>query len=92
MIELVDLIQWVLYGLVVIVGFFIQKTLNKIERDGEKKEERINALERTVAVIEKTVDNNFSTLANSMEALRSDLVEIKALLIEEIKKSKNENN
>ena len=83
-----DIIYWVFGMLIAIIGWFLNKTINKIEAVQESHAERIGKVETGIAVIGRSVDNNFATLSSSVENLQTQLSEIKALLIEQIKNSK----
>ena len=83
-----DIIYWVFGMLIAIIGWFLNKTINKIEAVQESHAERIGKVETGIAVIGRSVDNNFATLSSSVENLQAQLSEIKALLIEQIKNSK----
>ena len=83
-----DIIYWVFGGLIAIIGWFLNRTINKVERVQETHEKRISKVETAVAVIGKSVDNNFATLSSSVDNLQTQLSEIKALLIEQIKENK----
>lgn len=83
-----DIIYWVFGLMITVIGWFLNRTINKIEDQQEKHESRISKVETGVAVIGKSVDNNFATLSNSVDNLQHQLSEIKALLIEQLKESK----
>jgi predicted PurR-regulated permease PerM len=83
-----DIIYWVFGMLIAIIGWFLNKTINKIEAVQESHAERIGKVETGIAVIGRSVDNNFASLSSSVENLQAQLSEIKALLIEQIKNSK----
>lgn len=83
-----DFVDWLVWILVAVVGWFLNRTVNKIERTQETHEKRLSRVETEVAVIGKSVDNNFATLSSSIDNLQTQLSEIKALLIEQIKDNK----
>ena len=83
-----DIIDWIIYGLLVIVGYFLRDSHKRIEATLEKHDTRIKAVETEVAVIGKSVDNNFATLSASIDNLQSQLSDIKDLLIDQIKENK----
>lgn len=83
-----DIVYWVFGLMITVIGWFLNRTINKIEDQQEKHEDRISKVETAVAVIGKSVDNNFATLSNSVDNLQHQLSEIKALLIEQLKESK----
>lgn len=88
MVNIMEIVDWIVWILVASVGYFFSRTINKIEQRQDTHEKRINRVETDVAVIGKSVDNNFSTLSSSIENLQQQLSEIKALLIEELRKDK----
>jgi len=83
-----DVVDWIVWILVAVVGWFLNRTINKIEQRQDKLESKMNDAERDIAVIGKSVDNNFSTLSSSIDDMKTQMSEIKALLIEELKKDK----
>lgn len=83
-----DIVDWIVWILVAAVGWFFNRTISKIESRQDRLEQRASEVEKDVAVIGKSVDNNFSTLSSSIDNLQTQLSEIKALLIEELKKEK----
>jgi len=83
-----DVVDWIVWILVAVVGWFLNRTINKIEQRQDKLESKLNDAERDIAVIGKSVDNNFSTLSSSIDDMKTQMSEIKALLIEELKKDK----
>lgn len=83
-----DFIDWVIWLGVAVIGWFLNRTINKIEEQQKSHETRLNTVERDIAVIGKSVDNNFAALSSTIDNMQTQLTEIKALLIEEIKKDK----
>ena len=83
-----DVVDWIVWVLVAVVGWFLNRTINKIEQRQDKLESKMNDAERDIAVIGKSVDNNFSTLSSSIDDMKVQMSEIKALLLEELKNNK----
>lgn len=88
MIDIKDIIYWVLGILIAVVGWFMRGTMSRVEDTQKQHDKRINKLETEVAVIGKTVDNNFQSLSSSLDAMQVQISEIKALLIEQLKDNK----
>lgn len=83
-----DIVDWVIWMLVAVVGWFLKATISRIEKLQEKHEDRISKVETDVAVIGKSVDQNFATLSSSIGNIQTQLLEVKTLLIDELKKYK----